>query len=198
MIAAVLLAAGESRRMGDFKQLLRLDDKTFVEHCVDNLLGSRVDQVIVVTGHREAEVRRVIANRPVDIVHNADYQSGMATSIKRGVQCVSDTADACVISLVDQPRIDTAVIDSLIEAYNDSAAERSNSLIVIPTYGEKNGHPILLDLVLRDEILAMDCESGLRQVVLAHSDAIRHVPVSSERILEDCDVPEDYQRLVKQ
>lgn len=198
MIAAVLLAAGESRRMRDFKQLLRLGGKTFVEHCVDNLLASNVDQVIVVTGHREAEVRRAIANRPVDIVHNADFESGMATSIKSGVRCVSDRADACVISLVDQPRIDTAVIDCLIQAYNDGASDRNSSLIVIPTYGEKNGHPILLDLALREEILAMDPESGLRQVVLAHSGAIKRVPVSSERILEDCDVPQDYQRLLEQ
>lgn len=198
MIAAVLLAAGESRRMGDFKQLLRLGDKTFVEHCVDNLLASAVDQVIVVTGHREAEVRRALANRPVDIVHNAEYKNGMATSIKSGVRFVSDRADACVISLVDQPRIDTAVIDYLIQAYNDGASDKSNSLIVIPTYGDKTGHPILVDLVLREEILAMDPESGLRQVVLAHSGAIKRVPVSSVRILEDCDVPADYERLLKQ
>src|SRR6266481_5551917 len=109
MIAAVLLAAGESRRMGDFKQLLRLGNKTFVEHCVDNLLASTVEEVIVVTGHREAEVPRAIANRPVKFVHNGDYQSGgMASSIKHGVRHVSDKADACVISLVDQPRIETA------------------------------------------------------------------------------------------
>lgn len=198
MIAAVLLAAGESRRMGDFKQLLRLGDKTFVEHCVDNLLASTIDQVIVVTGHREAEVRRVIANRPVDIVHNAEYKSGMATSIKSGVRFVSDRADACVISLVDQPRIDSPVMDCLIQAYKDGASDRSKSLIVIPAYGDKTGHPILVDLVLREEILAMDPESGLRQVVLAHSAAIKRVPVSSMSILEDCDVPADYERLLKQ
>lgn len=198
MIAAVLLAAGESRRMGDFKQLLRLGDRTFIEHCVDNLLASRIDQVIVVTGHREAEVRRAIANRPVDIVHNAEYKSGMATSIKSGVRFASEKADACIISLVDQPRIDSPVMDCLIQAYKDGASDRSRSLIVIPTYGDKTGHPILVDLVLREEILAMDSESGLRQVVLAHSGAIKRVPVSSMSILEDCDIPEDYERLLKQ
>jgi molybdenum cofactor cytidylyltransferase len=198
MIAAVLLAAGESRRMGDFKQLLQLGDKTFVEHCVDNLLASTVDQVVVVTGHREAEVRRVIANRPVDFVHNAEYKSGMATSIKTGVRYVSDRADACVISLVDQPRIDSPVMECLIQAYKDGASDRSKSLIVIPTYGDKPGHPILLDMLLREEILAMDPESGLRRVILAHSSAIKRVPVSSVRVLEDCDVPEDYERLLKQ
>lgn len=193
MIAAVLLAAGESRRMREFKQLLRLGDKTFVEHCVDNLLASSVDEVIVVTGHRESEVRRAIGNRPVKIAHNPDYESGMTSSIKCGVRHVSDSAKACVISLVDQPRIDTGTIDHLIEAY-----ESVRSLIVIPTYGEKSGHPILLDLALREEILAMDPEIGLRQVVLAHSAVITRVPVSSPTVLEDCDLPEDYERLLEQ
>ena len=198
MIAAVVLAAGASRRMGDFKQLLRLGDKTFVEHCVDNLLASTVDQVIVVTGHREAEVRRAIANRPVKVVHNRHYRSGMASSIKQGVRHVSDKADACVISLVDQPRIDAAVINRLIQVYKEGAHDRGSSLIVIPTYGEKNGHPILLDLALREEILAMDLESGLLRVVFEHSGATIRVPVVRSDVLEDCDVPEDYERLLKQ
>jgi len=197
MITAVLLAAGESRRMGEFKQLLLLGDKTFVEHCVDNLLASKVDEVIVVTGHRESEVRGAIGTRPVEIVHNPDYQSGMASSIKCGVRQMSNNAEACVISLVDQPRIDAATIDRLIQVYKD-AYDRGPSLIVIPTYGGRGGHPILLDLALREEILTMDPEIGLRRVVLAHSGAIARVPVSSAEVLEDCDVPEDYERLLKQ
>ena len=192
MIVAVLLAAGESRRMGKLKQVLPLGDKTLVEHCVDNLLASKVDEVIVVTGHREFEVRAAIGNRPVKIVHNADYQRGMASSIKRGMKDVSDTTGACIISLVDQPRIDHATIDCLIDAHN-----RGSSLIVIPTYGGKSGHPILLDLALREEVLGMDLDVGLRQVVLAHREAIVRVEVSSSAVLEDCDLPEDYERLKK-
>jgi molybdenum cofactor cytidylyltransferase len=193
MIGAVLLAAGESRRMGEFKQLLRLGEKTFVEHCVDNLLASNVDEVIIVTGHRDSDVRDAIGNRLVKFVHNPDYRSGMATSIKRGVAEVSDCAKACIISLVDQPRIDTATIDAVIETYASG-----RSLIVIPTYGQKNGHPILLDTSLRGEILSMDPEIGLRQVVLAHPEAITRVAVSSRAVLEDCDSPGDYERLLKE
>lgn len=190
MIVGVLLAAGESRRMGKLKQVLPLGDKTLVEHCVDNLLASRVDEVIVVTGHRESEVREAIGNRPVKIVYNAEYQLGMASSIKRGIKEVSDAAAACIISLVDQPRIDHATIDFLIEAYS-----RERPLIVIPTCEGKSGHPILLDLALREEVLEMDLEIGLRQVVLAHRDAILRIDVSNRAVLEDCDLPEDYERL---
>jgi molybdenum cofactor cytidylyltransferase len=192
MIVGVLLAAGESRRMGALKQLLPYRDKSLVEHCVDNLLASKLDEVIVVTGHRDSEVRAAIGSRPVKIVHNAHYQQGMASSIKRGIDEVSDTARACVIALVDQPRIEPETIDRLIETY-----QRDASLVVIPSYRQKSGHPILIDLTLREEILAMDPEVGLRQVVQAHREGISRVEVSSPSVLEDCDLPEDYDQLAR-
>ncbi len=193
MISAILLAAGESRRMGEFKQLLRLGDKSFVEHCVDNLLASRVDEVIVVTGHRELEVRRAAGDRCVRFAHNAGYRSGMASSIKRGVQALSESTRACVVALVDQPQIGADVIDLVIETY-----EKASALIVIPAYGGRNGHPILLDVGLKEEILTMNPEQGLRQVVRAHLDQVARVEVSSRAVLEDCDLPEDYERILKQ
>jgi molybdenum cofactor cytidylyltransferase len=193
MISAILLAAGESRRMGEFKQLLRFQDKTFVEHCVDNLLASRVDKVIIVTGHRDLEVRRAVGDRPVRFAHNADYKSGMTSSIKCGVQALSESTRACVLALVDQPQINADVINLVINKY-----EQEPAIIVIPTYGGRNGHPILLDASLNEEILTMDPEQGLRQVVRAHLDQVSRVEVSSRAVLEDCDLPEDYQRMLKQ
>lgn len=193
MISAILLAAGESRRMGEFKQLLRLGEKSFVEHCVDNLLASRVDEVIIVTGHRASEVRRAVGDRPVRFAHNEDYQSGMASSIKCGVQAISESTRACVLALVDQPRIGADVINLVIETY-----EKAPTNIVIPTYSGRSGHPILIDVTLKAEILTMDPEQGLRQVVRAHPDQVVRVEWSSRAVLEDCDLPEDYQRVLKQ
>ena len=193
MISGILLAAGESRRMGEFKQLLRLGDKSFVECCVDNLLASRVDELIVVTGHRELEVRRAVRDRPVRFAHNSGYKSGMASSIKCGVQAVSEGARACVVALVDQPQIDTQVINCIIETY-----ETARSLIVIPGYQGRNGHPILLDLSLKEEILEMSLEQGLRQVVRAHSGQVARLEANNSAVLEDCDLPEDYARMLKQ
>lgn len=192
MISAILLAAGESRRMGKFKQLLRLGDRTFVEHCVDNLLASRVDEVIVVTGHRDLEVRGAVGDRPVRFSHNSDYQSGMASSIKCGVRSLPASSRAFVLALVDQPQIGAKVINLIIETY-----ERSQAIIVIPTYGGRNGHPILLDVSLKDEILRFDADQGLRQVVRSHPEQIERIEVPNGSILEDCDFPEDYERLVK-
>jgi molybdenum cofactor cytidylyltransferase len=190
MISAILLAAGESRRMGRFKQLLQLGDKTFVEHCVETLLASRVDEIIVVTGHRESEVRAAVGTREVRFVYNTGYRAGMASSIKCGVRAVPDSSKACLIALVDQPKIERSVIDQLIDVY-----ENASPRIVIPTFDGKRGHPIILDLSLKHEILEMDQLVGLRQVISAHSSEIARVEVFSHDVVEDCDLPEDYERV---
>ena len=189
MISAVLLAAGESRRMGEFKQLLPFAGKTFIECSVDNLLASRVAEVIVVTGHRAEDVSRAIGDRRVKCVYNPDYSSGMSASIKRGVKAVSEDARAVLIALADQPQIGPDICDQVIEAY-----EKSRAQIVVPTYKGRNGHPIILDLDLRTEILAIGAEQGLRQVVHAHPDRVSHIEIASQDVLLDFDFPEDYQR----
>jgi molybdenum cofactor cytidylyltransferase len=192
MISAILLAAGESRRMGEFKQLLMFAGRTFVECCADHLLASRVDELIVVTGHREADVRRALGGRPVRLAHNADYREGMSSSVKRGIAAASPAATAVLVALVDQPQIDSGIINRVITEY-----ETHPSLIIIPTYGRRNGHPVLLDLQLRDELLAFDAAKGLRQVIHAHADDVLHVEVATDAVLMDFDYPEDYQRVIK-
>src|ERR1051325_895717 len=103
MISAILLAAGESKRMGDFKQLLLLDGKTFVARCVDHLLAAGVEEIYVVTGHREAEVRRALAHYDVHFVFNANYREGMSSSIQCGVAALGEKTSAILIALADQP-----------------------------------------------------------------------------------------------
>lgn len=179
--------------MGQFKQLLQLGEKSFVEHCVENLLASRVDEIIVVTGHRESEVRAAVATRAVRFVHNTGYRAGMASSIKCGVRAVPDDSKACLISLVDQPQIGPDVINQIIDVY-----ENARQRIVIPTFDGKGGHPIILDLSLKQEILEMDQLVGLRQVISAHSSEIARVEMFSNDVVADCDLPEDYERIRSQ
>lgn len=192
MISGVLLAAGESRRMGRFKQLLPLAGKTFVEHCVDNLLASEVDEVIVVTGHRDREVQDALRNRPVRFAFNPDYGSGMSSSIKCGLEAIGEGVRAMLVALADQPLINSRVINQVVEKYR-----KDGPLIVVPTYDGRNGHPVIFDLKLREEILRLDPAVGLRQVVHAHEDATARVEVASEAVLMDCDLPEDYERVSK-
>ncbi len=191
MISAVLLAAGQSTRMGEFKQLLSFHGKTFVESCIDNLLLSRVDEIIVVTGHRDADVRRAAAGRPVRFAHNSEYRLGMGGSIKRGVEAASGECRAFVIALVNQPHVGPEVVNRLIESFEKGA------LISIPTYSGSKGHPIIMSSGLRQEIFSMDPAEGLRQVVRSHQGEIVYVAAPSSAVLEDCDFPEDYQQILK-
>src|SRR5215468_1304823 len=156
MISAILLAAGESRRMGEFKQLLPIGRKTFVEQCVDTLLQTPVSEVIVVTGHREMDVRNVLGSRNIKFAHNPDYRLGMSTSIKCGVRAASKDSQAFLIFLVDQPQIGAEVIRRIIDAYKRMAPK-----IVVPTKDGRNGHPVILDGSLKEEILQIDVEAGL-------------------------------------
>jgi molybdenum cofactor cytidylyltransferase len=176
--------------MGEFKQLLPVGGKTFVECCVDNLLASRAGEVVVVTGHREEDVRAALEGRPVRFAHNPHYRLGMSESIKRGVAAIAPDARAVMIALVDQPLIGPEIIDQIIYAY-----ETRDSLVVIPTFEGQRGHPVILDLGLKREILEMDPNRGLRQVVQAHERDTLRVRVSNRAVLLDFDYPEDYKRL---
>jgi molybdenum cofactor cytidylyltransferase len=193
MISAILLAAGQSRRMGDFKQLLPFQGKTFVECCVDHLLATNVDEVVVVTGHRQAEVRQALANRHIKFAFNADYHMGMSSSIKCGIQSLDKTTSAIVIALADQPQIHSSIICKVIAAY-----QTEHPLIVVPVFANRRGHPIILDMKLREEIMAIDPAQGLRQVVLAHKAQTLYVDMASDSILLDFDYPQDYQKFLAQ
>lgn len=193
MISAILLAAGESRRMGDFKQLLPFRGKTFVECCVDNLLETSVDEIIVVTGHRQTEVRQVLGNRPVKFAFNADFHMGMSSSIQCGIQSLDEKTTAILIALADQPHIHSNIISKVIAAYKSVLP-----LIVVPVYISHRGHPIILDIKLREEILAIDPAEGLRQVVQAHKEQVLYLEMTDDAILLDFDYPQDYQKFLAQ
>jgi molybdenum cofactor cytidylyltransferase len=192
MIAAVLLAAGKSERMGRFKQLLPIDGKTFVEACADNLLASTAAEVVVVTGHNEAAVRAALADRRLRMVNNPDYESGMASSIRRGVESVAIPASGFLIALADQPLIGPDVLNQIISEY-----EHKSPLVMIPTYQGRKGHPIVLGAALKQELISMDLEIGLRQVTQAHADSTRFVAVASDSILIDFDSPGDLDLLLR-
>jgi molybdenum cofactor cytidylyltransferase len=193
MISAILLAAGESRRMGDFKQLLPFQGKTFVECCVDNLLETSVDEIIVVTGHRHTEVHQVLENRPVKFAFNADFHMGMSSSIQCGIQSLAEKTTAILIALADQPQIHSSIISKVITAY-----QSNHPLLVVPVYSSRRGHPIILDAKLREEILAIDPAEGLRQVVQAHKEQVLYLEMMDDSILLDFDYPQDYQKFLAQ
>ncbi len=187
MISAILLAAGESRRMLEFKQLLSFEGKTFVQCCADNLLASGIGELIVVTGHRQEDVRLSLKDRQVRFAHNPDYLTGMSSSIKRGIQSISKDAEAVLIALSDQPQIGSEIILHLLDAFR-----RQRPLIIVPTYNGRNGHPVILDIRLKEEVLSIDPDQGLRQVVHAHANEVVKIEAAGEEVIFDFDLPEDY------
>lgn len=192
MLSGIVLAAGESRRMGSFKQLLKYGDKTMVEAAVDNLLGSKLDEVVVVLGHRAEEVMEAIKGRPVVVAINKDYRLGMLSSVRCGIGHVSKESDAVLIALADQPFIDSSIINLVIGRFLSSYKS-----IAIPAYEGRRGHPVIIDLKYRDEIIRLDENVGLRQLMLDHPDDILQIEMPRGEITRDVDYPEDYQSELK-
>ncbi len=188
-IAAILLAAGRSRRMGAFKPLLPFGNSTVIETCISNLGAAGIENIIVVLGHRAEDIRSQLKDTDVSFAVNPDPESEMSASIARGVELVSDSARALIIALVDHPAVPTDVINALVDEWNHGAR------LVQPEHKGRGGHPVLLDLFLRNELLTLDPQTGLRALFDAHRPEVRRVPVESPYVARDMDTWEDYRRL---
>lgn len=192
MIWAVVLAAGESRRMGTQKLLLPFGGTTIVGAVVRTAQASRAGRTLVVLGADREDIRRELEPLGVDFAVNANYPLGMLTSIQAGFQALPADAVAAAVLLGDQPFLASHVIDQVIGAY-----EAGSKGIVSPTFQGRRGHPVLIDLKYRDEVLAIDPVDGLRRLMLAHPDDILEVDAADPDILRDLDTPEDYQEGVQ-
>jgi len=187
-VAAIVLAAGESRRFGQPKQLLSVGDKTMLQHVVDIALDSPLDQVIVVLGCRAAEIGESIAGRPVQVVVNQEWKLGLSSSVQAGLSAVKPEVDAAVFVLADQPGVTTEVMAKLVERYRETCAA-----IVIPTHQSRRGNPVLFDHSLFAELMEVKGDQGGRQLIAEHRDELEEIEVQTEAIFTDIDTPDDYQ-----
>lgn len=189
MIWAVILAAGESRRMGRPKLVLPYGEGTIIETVVRNALSSRADRTVVVLGANRKEIVEKIAGFDVDRVVNARYREGMFTSVQRGLSALPASVRAAVFMLADQPDVPALAVDSLIEAYL-----REGRGIVLPVFRGKRGHPLLIDLKYRRRLETLSPEVGLRGLIMENPGDILEVYVPSAAVLDDIDYPDDYRR----
>ena len=187
VIGAIVLAAGESRRMGRHKMLLPYEGVTVVEHVVNRLCESGVEAVLVVAGHRAELVIEALRGTSARTVTNPDFKEGMLSSVRCGLRAAPESWDAVLIALGDQPTIRKETVDSVIAAYSGGSAS-----IVVPTCDGKRGHPLLFSMVHRDEVLEGFDDTGLRGLLQAHGEDVLEVAVDSVTVLEDLDYPEDY------
>ena len=190
-VAAVLLAAGLSRRMGAFKPLLPFGKQTVIEACIEYLTAGGVETIVVVVGHNADQVRARLKDASVLFALNPDPSSEMAESIRRGVEALPSNTQATLIALVDHPAVPPDVVKTLIGEW------RQGAQLIIPTWQDRGGHPVLVDLCWRDELKQLDPKVGLKSFLQKHAGAVRRTPVASEYIARDMDTWDDYAHLYK-
>ena len=194
-VAAVVLAAGRSRRMGPGVQklLLPFGGSTVIGHVVGQIAAAGVGTVIVVTGmdERVAAAARAGSVHPVTVVVNDEPESDMLESARRGMRALPARCDGVLLAVGDQPGVTSALVRRLVEAYTSSAKG-----IVVPVLGGRRGHPLLLGVRYVPKVLAGYDGVGVRGLLGAHPDEVLELPVDDPGAAADVDVPEDYWREV--
>ncbi len=187
MISVIVLAAGEATRMGFPKLLLQIKGKSLLQHVIDNALQSKVSEVIVVLGAEATKLRREIKQSQVQIIENASYKEGLSTSLKVGLQAISPQAQAVLVLLGDQLLVSHAIIDTLIDKY-----EESGSIMVAPVYNGKRGNPVLFDRSLIPDLIKVTGDKGGREIIEKHIAQLATVDFKSAIIGSDIDSWSDY------
>jgi molybdenum cofactor cytidylyltransferase len=191
-IAGLLLAAGQSRRMGDINKLLaEVEGKAMVAHAGHALRASAIDSLTVVLGHEPEAVRRALGDEGATFIQNPDYDSGLSASLKRGIAALADDVDGVIVCLGDMPKVTDSVIDSLIAAF-DPAEGRA---ICLPTYRGKRGNPVLFARRFFAEIQDLAGDVGARPLIGAYEDQVVEVEMADDAVLNDVDTPDALTRL---
>jgi len=187
-VAAIVLAAGGSRRFGSPKQLLPWKGKALLEHVLDRVLDSSVDQVVVVLGHEREAIGALVRDRGVVTVINEDWERGQSGSIRAGLHALRETCDACLFVLADQPHVTPELIDSIVARYRRTLAP-----IVFPVHRGRRGNPVLFARTLFPELLEMQADQGGRQVMERHENEVETVEVHDPTLFLDIDTVDDYE-----
>jgi molybdenum cofactor cytidylyltransferase len=196
-VSAVVLAAGASARMGEPKQLLPLGGRNLLERAIENLRGAELAQVVLVLGASADLILETLPAALLErlvVVRNPDYEQGMASSLRVGLEAVRPESDAALVVLADQPFVRSATIAGIVERFRKSDSG-SEAEIVIPFFRGKRGNPVLLARSLFAEAMALQGDSGFRVLFGKHADGIAEVDVDDPGIVFDIDSREVYERL---
>ena len=189
-IAAVVLAAGLSRRMGRPKMVLPWGKRTVIENVVHVLHQAGIKKIVVVTGGARAEIEQALKSQPVECVFNPEYERDeMVLSLQTGLKSLPKNIDAVLVVLGDQPQIEAQVVDAIISRY-----DHSKDGLIVPSFHMRRGHPWMVRRKLWPDILRMAPPKNLRDFMHSHVDEIRYVNVQTASVLADLDTPDDYER----
>ena len=191
MIAGLILAAGDSSRMGTPKATLSYRGCTFLELIVRTLREGGLERIVVVLGHQAEDIQRQIKVEPAQVVINPDYRSGQTSSVQAGLRSlIADDLEAVLLCLVDHPAVAAETVRRVVATFRQCGAP-----VVIPTYQGRRGHPVLIARQVIGELLGLTRDAGADSVVRKHRLATQFVEVEDEGIVMDVDDPESYRRL---
>lgn len=191
-VRAILLAAGQSRRLGGPNKLtLTIDGVPLLRRSLDVLLASGLDEVVVVTGHQSDHIEPLIADRPVRRVHNPDYPDGQMSSVHAGLRALTEPCAGVMVALADQALLRPADIDRLIAAF----VSGPRTGVLVPTFEGRRGNPIILAWPQRQAILSGAPNLGCRKLIDRHPDLVTTLAMPDDRVLVDLDRPGDLDRV---
>jgi len=186
-IAAIVLAAGRSTRMGGPNKLLAdVGGRPLVRIAVEEALASRAQPVVVVTGHQREQVEAALKGLPVILTHNPDFAQGLSTSLKAGLAALPAGADGAIVCLGDMPQVDAGLIDRLVAAFEPE----KGALVVVPTIAGKRGNPVVWSRRFFADLSRLDGDVGARHLIGAYPEAVVEVPVTGRGALIDVDTPD--------
>jgi molybdenum cofactor cytidylyltransferase len=189
-VAAVVLAAGRSSRMGGPNKLLeQIGGRPLVRIVTEAALGSRSRPVIVVTGHQRERVEAALAGLPVQLIHNPRFADGLGTSLATGIAALPAKVDGAIVCLGDMPQVDAALIDRLIGAFDPD----KGALVVVPTIEGERGNPVVWSRRFFPDLMAVEGDVGARYLIGRYAEAVTEVPLTGKAALTDVDTPEALQ-----
>jgi len=193
MIAGLILAAGESSRMGTPKATLTWGGRTFLDLIVQTLREGGLEHIVVVLGHQAEDIQRHVEIDPAQVVINPDYRSGQTSSLQVGLRALmADEPEGVLLCLVDHPAVSGETVRRIVTAFQQCGAP-----VVIPAYHGRRGHPVLVGRQVFDELLALTCDAGADSVVRKYRPQTEIVEVEDEGVVIDVDDPESYRRLLR-
>ena len=189
-IGAIVLAAGQSFRMGQPKMVLPWGQTTVIARVAEVLLEAGLAEVIVVTGGSHSQVETALRHIPVHTVFNQEYaDNDMVRSLQVGLGMHRENILATLVALGDQPQIETVTVRALAEAYHETG-----SSLIVPSFKNRRGHPWLVSRTFWPAVFALHAPATLRDFLNQHGDQIHYLTVTTPSILKDLDTPEDYDR----
>ena len=190
MISGVILAAGDSKRMGQPKMLLPWGSLTVIEHVVSTFLRAGIEDLVVITGGAHQQVAESLDRLSVRKIYNEEYAAGeMLSSLQWGIRHLGESTQAALIGLGDQPQVQESTIRAICKTYTESGSN-----LIVPSFERRRGHPWLVARSLWHELLTLQPTQSPRDFLNSHSAHIHYVDIDTPTILADLDTPDDYQR----